>query len=280
MKRLVLILGAGALVLAACGGSSEPDSGAGDVRPFAEIQATELAFEADPLDPGRAIFRVDTTEPAICAIVWGETEALGNFNNSLDMNGTGIIEHNVFLPGAEPGKTYFFQLQGSIADGSLFQSELSTFTVPGATTDASSGTSGMEAQHGANLAVAGTIADVSSEFSASWAAANAIDDDMTTEWSSAGDGSGAFIVVDLGSAQSIGGVEFITRSMANGTAITTTYWVTVDDGTRLGPFDAGSPADARFQAIDATGQTVRFEAEDTTGGNTGAVEVRVFAPAG
>ena len=65
-----------------------------------------------------------------------ETTEYGPPNGTLvivgggSMNGTGIIEHNVFLSGAVPGKTYYFQLQGSTADGRLFQSELDTFTVP------------------------------------------------------------------------------------------------------------------------------------------------------
>jgi hypothetical protein len=274
--------GVAALVLAACGGSADDDTVAdAEVLPFAEIQASDFAFEVDEFDTSRAIFRVTTTEEAICAIVWGETEALGNFNNSLAMNGTGIIQHDVFLPGAVPGETYFFRVQGSTANGNLYQSEMATFTVPEAASSMTDGDAmGAGPQHGDNLAIGATIADVSSEFSASWGAANAIDGDMSTEWSSAGDGSDAFIVLDLGSSQAIGGVEFITRSMANGTAITTTYWVIVDDGERLGPFAAGSPADANFQTVDLEGRLVRFESEDTTGGNTGAVEVRVFAPAG
>ena len=263
-----------ALVVAACGS----DSSGSDVRPFEEIQDSELAFEVDPLDPSRTIFRVTTTEPAICAIVWGETESLGNFNNSLAMNGTGIVQHDVFLPGALPGESYYFQLQGSTADGSLFQSELATFTVPEVDQSDAMASDDAMAVHGPNLALEASVADVSSEFSDTWGATNAIDDDLTTEWSSSGDGDDAFITLDLGSVQDIGGVEFITRSMADGSAITTTYWVTIDDGEQLGPFDAGTPADLRFQPIEASGQLVRFEAQDTTGGNTGAMEVRVFAP--
>ena len=263
------------LLAVACGGTSASDSA---VRPFEEIQASDLVFEADPFDPARSIFRVETTEPAICAIVWGETEALGNFNNSLAMNGTGIIDHDVFLPGAEQGKTYYFQLQGSTADGTLYQSELETFTIP--VTEGSADSSADEmAVHGANLAEAGTISDVSSEFSDTWAASNAIDGDFDSEWSTSGDGDDAFITIDLGSQETIAGVEFITRSMADGTAITTTYWVTIDGGERMGPFPAGTPADFRFQELSDTGRVIRFDAEDTTGGNTGAVEVRVFAPA-
>ena len=66
----------------------------------------------------------------ICAIVWGETEELGKFNNSLAMNGTGIVNHDVFLPGAVPGRTYYFQVQGSTADGTLYRTETATFTIP------------------------------------------------------------------------------------------------------------------------------------------------------
>ena len=53
------------------------------MHPFSEVQADEFVFEADPTESERGIFRVETTEPMICAIVWGETEAFGNFNNSL-----------------------------------------------------------------------------------------------------------------------------------------------------------------------------------------------------
>lgn len=117
-----------AAAVAACGGSG----GSTEVRPFSEVQADEFVFESDPTTPDRGIFRVTTTEPMICAIVWGESEELGNFNNSLAMNGTGIVDHDVFLPGAEPGETYFFRVQGSTTDGMLFQSELATFTLPNA----------------------------------------------------------------------------------------------------------------------------------------------------
>ena len=38
----------------------------------------------------------------ICAIVWGETEALGNLNNSLAMNGTGIVTTTCTFPAPSP----------------------------------------------------------------------------------------------------------------------------------------------------------------------------------
>ena len=272
--NLIIAAVAFALLVAACSGGSD---GEASVRPFSEVQATDATFENDPTFPGRGILRVDTTEPMICAIVWGETEDLGNFNNSLDMNGTGIVEHDVLLPGAEAGKTYFYRLQGSAADGVLYQSELLTFTLPpgdGTTTDDAA------ADHGINVAERATIIEVSSEFSESWSGANAFDGDLNTEWSSAGDADEAFITIDLGSGQEIASVEFLTRTMADGSATTETFFVVVDDDDRLGPFVAGNPANPVLNEVSFTGQLLRFEVHDTTGGNTGAIEIRAFAPVG
>jgi hypothetical protein len=256
-------------------GASTPPPPLADVaRPFSEVQAAPLAFEADPTDPARGIFRVTTSEPMICAIVWGPTEALGHFNNSLSMNGTGIVDHDVVLPGIEHGREYFYIVQGTTADGTWYRSELGTFTIdsPDAVTSASVPATGD------NLAESGTVVDVSSEFSPDWAATNAIDGSGLTEWSTANDGDDAFITIDLGAEQPIDSVEFITRSMLDGTAITETYTVTIDDQP-FGPFPAGTPAEPMPSDVATEGRVVRFDVETSTGGNVGAVEVRIRAPA-
>lgn len=271
-RRLLLPAVAIALLLAACGGTS-----GGEVLPFSEIQDSEFVFENDPGFPDRGIFRVVTTEPTICSIAWGPTEELGNQNNSLAMNGTGIIDHDVLLPGAEAGQTYYFRVQGATADGQLFQSEISTFTLPAAEAAGDDEEMG-DVAHGENLALGATVVDVSSEFSTDWAGKNAIDDDLATEWATAGSGDDAFLTIDLGSPQEIAGVEFLTRSMADGSAIANDFFVIVDDGDRLGPFTAGNPANPEFAAVSFTGKVIRFEIDTSTGGNTGAIEVRVFAP--
>ncbi len=271
MATLLLALG---LVVAACGGDDASGADGSQVRPFSEIQDGDLSFEIDPFDPNRGIFRVATLEPAICSIAWGETEALGNQNNSLSMNGTGIIQHDVILPGALPGETYYFRLQGSTADGQLFQSELSTFTLP-----EFEGPVGADAvDRGENLALGASIVEVSSEFNASFSASRAVDGDLSTEWSTRGDGDDGFVVIDLGSVAEIGGLAFVTRSMADGSAITDQFTVSVDGGQSLGPFPAGTPADPGFQGVSASGRVLRFDIESSTGGNTGAVEIQVFGP--
>lgn len=268
-RRLSLAAPLLVLVLAACtGGAGQPDV---EVRPFEEVQDSEFSFELDPMNPGRGIFRVDTTEEMICAIVWGEDESLGNFNNSLNMAGTGIIEHDVFLPGAEPGVQYHFVVQGTTADGNLYRSEMGTFVLPepesGATTPL---------DDRVNLATDASVTSFSSEFNDAFAATNAIDGDLSTEWSTAGDGDDAEITVDLGTATDVSGFEFLTRSMTDGSAIAETYSVVVDGSERLGPFPAGTPADPQTQDVGVTGQVFTFEVETSTGGNTGAVEIRIL----
>ena len=100
--------GAALLALAtAAGCSSDPqpaDSVGVAVRPFEEVQASPFEFAADPTDPQHGIFKMTTSEPMICAIVWGDAEALGRFNNSLSINGTGceqLGERPAGYPNAE-----------------------------------------------------------------------------------------------------------------------------------------------------------------------------------
>lgn len=273
----VVVLAVISLVAAACTGSFSPSAGsAGDVevRSFSEIQDGPVSFEADPLDPDAGIFRVTTTEPAICAIVWGETDDFGRFNNSLAMDGTGIIQHDVELPDLEPGREYLYVLQGTTADGTLYRSEVSTFTIPPST--AAEDPTGEEVDRGPNLALEATVASVSSEFNDAFAASNALDGDLGTEWSSSGEGDGASITLDLGREVDVTGIAFLTRSMADGSAITETFTVTADGGEELGPFPAGSPATSRVADVAMTSRELTFRVAASTGGNVGAVEIQVF----
>ena len=245
------------------------------MRPFSEVQDGDLVFEADASDPGRGIFRVTTTEPMICAIVWGEDDSLGRFNNSLAMDGTGIEQHDVVLPDVEPGREHRFLVQGTTADGTLYRSELSTFTID------AGGAPEPEAPDvpvGEEVSLGATVLDASSSFSEDFAPGNAFDGDDSTEWSTRGDGDSGFITVDLGEQAPIGAVEFVTRSMADGSAVTDTFTVTVDGGAPLGPFPAGTPARRRIAELASTGRELRFDVETSTGGNVGAIEIRVYEP--
>lgn len=188
------------------------------------------------------------------------------------MNGTGIADHVVALPGAEPGRTYHYIVEGAAADGTLYRSTMATFVAPAAapTEPGPSGT---------NAARQATVTAVSSEFSAGYAGGKAVDGDLATEWSSNGDGDQASITLDFGAPKRITALEFITRSMADGTAVTHTYEVVVDDTKTYGRFRAGTPTDRATATVDFTGKVLRFSVVKSSGGNTGALEIRAFTPA-
>ena len=66
--------------------------------------------------------------------------------------------------------------------------------------------------------------------------------------------------------------------MLDGTAITTEFTVTVDNSKVFGPFQAGTPATPNFAELSTGGTVFRFDVSDSTGGNTGAIEISIFAP--
>lgn len=261
MGRSIIVLAACGLVAAACGGGLE--DGASGVADFAEIAASEPAFIFDPSST-TARLRVDTTIRTVCAVAYGETEDLGALATDQDMEAAGHRDHGPILSGLAPETRYFYRLQGVGPDGTLYRSELLTFTTPVAA----------EANAGTNLALSATVVEVSSEFSDAFAAANAIDGNPATEWSSRGDGDGAHITIDLGAEAEVTGIRFVTREMSDGSSITTSFTVTVDDGSVFGPFDAGRTPP--LIDVEFTGRILRFGVDSSTGGNTGAVEIEVY----
>ncbi len=236
----------------------------GDVLDFRRIQAGEVVVEADPSGTS-ARLAVETTIAAVCAVAYGPTQELGRLATDQDMSGGAHRHHEPLLTGLQPDTEYFYRLQGVGEDGRLYQSRVLTFRTPAAAGNPSSN----------NVALGAEIVEVSSEFSDAYAAGHAVDGDLSTEWSSRGDGDDAYIVLDLGRTVDAAGVGFRTRAMSDGTAVTTSYTVTVDGSRTYGPFPAGpglAVGDVSF-----TGRMVRFEVETSTGGNTGAVEVEVYA---
>jgi hypothetical protein len=260
LPRWFIVLAASGWLVAACGGS---ENGSSTVADFAEIAASEPTFTFDPSSTS-ARLRVDTTIQTVCAVAYGETDDLGSLATDQDMDAAGHSDHGPVLSGLAPETTYFYRLQGVGPDGTLYQSELLTFTTPEA----------QEATGGTNLALAATVVEVSSEFSDAFAADNAIDGDPATEWSSQGDGDEAHITIDLGAVVMVTGIRFVTREMSDGSSITTTFTVTVDDGSVFGPFDAGLTPPLADVAL--TGRILRFDVDASTGGNTGAVEIEVY----
>ena len=266
--RQLVALAALCLLVTACGGTGGT-GGTGksaSIRPFAliEVGKTRLQLAAD----GRsAIVQLQTNPPTVCAIAYGTTASLGSIADDPDMGGTAITRHTVVLAGLTPGATYRFRLTATDAQGLVFQTrELGTFTTPRNVSTL-----------GPDIAIGAKVVGVSSQWSTDYKAANAVDGNPSTEWASAGDGNRAFITIDLGRAREIAGVAFITREMSDGSAITRTFAVVVDGRRRYGPFPAGNSVNPRVATVSFTGRRIRFDVVSSTGGNTGAAEIEVFA---
>lgn len=244
----------------------EPEVASADVRDLMTIVDDE-GIRVEAHGDGTASVLINTTIEVVCAVSYGPTEELGFLATDTDMAGGGHSDHHPLLVNLEENSDYFYRLSGVGPEGELYTSELRRFTNGGH----------VAATPGPNIAPEGTVVDVSSEFSATFAAPLAIDGDRATEWSSAGDGDDAYIVIDLGEAVDLTGVGFRTREMSDGSSITTSFTVTIDDREPLGPFDAGlGLAVAEFEAF---GRLVRIDVETSTGGNTGAVEIEVYGRA-
>lgn len=237
-----------------------------------EVLAAEDVFVDQPVvvpDPAgtSATLEVATTLDMACAVVFGRDESLGDgIATDADMGGGAHREHEAVMFGLEPDTEYFYRVQGSGADGSLYRSGLRTFRTPPAA-DAGA--------PGGNVAAGAEVVAVSSEFSDDFPASAAVDGNRGTEWSSAGDGDDASITLDLGRQVRVVGVALRSRSMSDGSSVVETFTVTVDDGDTYGPFDAGTSA--VVNPADFTGEVLRIDAVQTTGGNTGAAEIEIYA---
>lgn len=258
MTRFAIALVATALLLGACSnGGDDPAS----IQPIEAILASDIGIAVDPSGT-TATLAVDTTIPVACAVIYGTDGTYGSIAVDNDMQGGAHHNHGPLLSGLQPDTEYRYILQGSDAAGNLYRSDPMTFTTPPATDNAL----------GTNIAPSGTITDVSSEFSDAFAATNAIDGNLATEWSTAGDGDSAHIEIDLGQPHDITAVAFRTRQMTDGSAITNTFTITIDD-QNLGSYPTGTEPVVLHTPV--TGRVVRIDADQTTGGNTGATEIEI-----
>ena len=136
---------------------------------------------------------------------------------------------------------------------------------------------------GVNLALmenGASVAGVSSNFGgggddSAFGAANALDGNPATEWSSAGDGDAAWIEVELASVTDVTSVGFWTRTMGD-TAQVRSFQVTTDNGDTYGPFTVSDATIIYRFDTEFTAGRLRFELLDTSGGNTGALEIEVY----
>jgi F5/8 type C domain len=269
------------LALVACdtGGSPTALPTGQAAQDVAVVQPLEKILSDGPtfsdVKPNSATVLIDTGVPVVCAAAYGTTTAYGQLATDSDMAGGPHENHHPLLSGLQPDTDYHVRLQGVGQDGTLYSSQDYTFRTPkGAASDARPA--------GTNLALAtggAKIAGVSSNYgggnTSSYGANNAIDGNPSTQWSSDGDGNKAWIEIELPAKAHISNIGFWSRTMGSSAEIRT-FRVIADDGQAYGPFTLVDAGSIHYFATDFTAQRLRFEAVDTSGGNTGAVEIEVY----
>ena len=144
---------------------------------------------------------------------------------------------------------------------------------------------GIEGENLALLENGASVVGVSSNYQdrpkdSAFGANNALDGDPTTEWSSNGDGDEAWIEIELPEVTQVRTIGFWTRTMGDSAQVFS-FRVVTDRDEIYGPFELGDAASVYYFDTDFTAQRLRFEAVDTSGGNTGAIEIEVYGePAG
>lgn len=136
---------------------------------------------------------------------------------------------------------------------------------------------------GPNLALpenGGSVSDFSSSFGRGTAdspfgANSAIDGNPGTEWSSFGDGDEAFIEITLAERTRVTSIGFWTRTMGTSAEIFS-FNVVTDEGETFGPFTLDGASAIKYFDTDFTATELRFAPAESSGGNTGAVEIEIY----
>lgn len=255
-------------LFAACAGTEDDETV--DVQSIDAILDGEIAVE--DIGTQTATLRVRTTVAVACSVVYGRDTSYGSVSTDMDMGGAAHTNHTAVMGGLEPDTTYHYRLQGTGPDGTMYVSDDRTFRTPEEDDNGRAARPNL-----ASLSQGASIADASSEFGdgTAWAAENAIDEDIATEWSSDGDGDDAFITVQLAGPADVTGVGLRTRTMGT-TAQIESFRVITDEEEVLGPFTLPGAEEFHVFDVSAQARTLRFEVVTSSGGNTGIVDIVVY----
>jgi len=216
--------------------------------------------------------------PTMCNVAFG-TDANYGALATMPMMGGAIQDHAVTLSGLTPETTYHYRVTLTDEQARIYQSgDLTFLTNP---SEPPPPATGPEGENVASLAAGTTVIGVSSNYGggdndSSFGANNALDGQPNTEWSSDGDGDDAWIEIELDQSYDVHAIGFWTRRMPNDTAQIYSFTVITDDGETHGPFDLPDANQIYYFPVDFTARRLRFDAETTNTGNTGAVEIEVY----
>ena len=241
-----------------------------------EPKSGENGFSSSPevSDIGTNRIKISFTgkRDTLASTALGETKKFGRL---VRLPKTGPFRaHSINILGLKSGMEYFTETVLIDTRGNLYRSETNTFTT------LEEGEKTNYGENWASLEKGGSISDVSSNWggdpSGAFGAKNAIDDDPGTEWSSQGEGNEAWIEIKLPEKIEISAIGFWTRTMGDTGQISKIRAIT-GTGKLLGEFQIPSADELHvYQVPRSTTGKVRFEVLESSGGNTGAREIKVF----
>lgn len=243
------------------------------VRPI-EVLLDEPLVVTNFATDGSATVPISTSLPVACTLVYGTSEDFGMLTLDQDMAGGTHADHSPLLTGLKSETTYYYRVHGFDDEGILYISEVMTFTTPDF--EALAATDNLASPENGAIITGFSSAFGDAALDERWGAGSAFDDNANTQWSSAGDGDAAWIEVELKQKAHIDSVEFWSRSMSDGSSITLAFTITTEDGTTYGPFELESADDSYQFDVEIEAQRLRFDLIDTTGGNTGVVNIAVY----
>ena len=240
-----------------------------------EIETSEEMFRGGPeiieLSGSGASIGFSTEEPTLSSTAIGLAEDFGRIARAPGSNPS--VNHEVSLPGLQADSKYYSETIAIDKTGELIRSPLISFTTLEV----------VEEDFGENYALIAKGADitgVSSNFgndiAGSFGALNVIDGDPGTEWSSQGEGDNAWIEIELAETIEVTGFGFWSRTMGD-TGEIRKLRVLDETGEVLGEFEIPDAEKLyNFTLVPVQARRLRFEVIDSTGGNTGAREIRIY----
>lgn len=264
MNVLLIILIAA--VATAC---SEPER-----VPVTEIQFNDLRIEE--ISATEAVVRFTTSVPTSCLVNFGTDPDTLDRQETAMMDEPYAIDHEVWLTDLEPETTYHLRPYGEAEDGTTATGELYDFGTLTEVVDDNRFNAAMMDNGGAIMDVSSNWAGAPND--GTFGANLAIDGNIGTEWSSDGDGDDAEVTIGF-NVSHIVGFAFRSRKMTDGTSIVRSVQLFDDADNDLGTYETPDPDQTYEFMFDAPVETtsIRFEAVETSGGNTGAKEIMVWA---